>query len=131
MRGQISENLDVVHGFIAQNITTEKNSAWVDVTDCREVAALVTSGDDAAGQTLSVQFQVAKDASGTGAVDLGDPVTVTAATSGKVSAMADKAIAGLSEDFTHLRAQVTNTGSPANITSATCLVIKGELRFAP
>lgn len=131
MRGKISEMLVFVLGFIAQNITSQKTTAFVDVTGARKVAVNVVSDDNAAEQTVSIQWRAAKDAAGLDAVDLGDPITVTALSTGKFSVTGDVEVAGLPDGYTHLAAQVTETGSPAAIASATATLILGENRFNP
>src|SRR5256885_148644 len=55
--------------------TADVTGAFVDVSDCHRFAVLAKAGAVTAAKILTVQLRQAKDAAGTGAKDLGAPVT--------------------------------------------------------
>ena len=131
MNRKISEMLSVIVGFIAQDLTAgAKTTAYIDVSLVGRIAVSMVSNDTAAGQAFSVQFKQATDSSGTGAKNLGDAITVTADSSGKLSIIADRVAAGFDDGYSYAAAEITQTDSPTTISSATAVLLTSEQRFS-
>lgn len=131
MNSTLAERLIFALGFIAQSITSAKTTNYVDVTGARRAGVAIVDDADAAGQTVQVQFKVADDSSGTNAENFGSAVDLTADDSGNIELFTDTQIEGLPEGKTHLAAEITNTDSPADMTSTTATLVLGDLRFRP
>src|SRR6185503_16640909 len=55
--------------------TADVTGSWNDVSNCKRFVVLAKAGAVTAAKILTVQLRQAKDAAGTGAKDLGAPVT--------------------------------------------------------
>src|ERR1043165_6631117 len=55
--------------------TADVTGTWTNVSDCKRFVVLAKAGAVTAAKILTVQLRQAKDAAGTGAKDLGAPVT--------------------------------------------------------
>lgn len=117
-------------------INCSDSAAWVAMEAYRQVTGVGILVDADDGEGVTVQLRKATDASGTGAADLGSPVTVTSsATDVDVTAMASAYADELGETaggvaFTHVSASVTKAGSPAPAETLTAFVIRSDGRFS-
>lgn len=111
-------------------------AAWVAMEAYRQVTGVGILVDADDGEGVTVQLRKATDASGTGAADLGDPVTVSSdAADTDVTAMASAYADQLGETaggvaFTHVSATVTKAGSPEPAETLTAFVIRSDGRFS-
>lgn len=132
MNRKIAETIEPIVGFVGQDLTAgAKTTAYVDVSGAGRIGVNVSSNDTAAGQGVSVQFKQATDSSGTGAKNLGDAIALTGASSGKLSLIAERLAEGLDAGFTHIAAEVTETDSPAALSSVNATVILADYRYNP
>jgi len=111
--------------------TADVTGAFIDVSDAKRFVVLAKAGAVTAGKTLTVQLRQAKDAAGTGAKDLGTPVTAVGAGG---NAPADVAIEKYAADldgangFTHVTAVL---GIDENAKLGAAYVVRGERRYVP
>ena len=111
--------------------TADVTGTFVDVSDCKRFAVLAKAGAVTAAKILTVQLRQAKDAAGTGAKDLGAPVTSVGAGG---NPPADVEIEKRSDEldhkngFTHVTA-VLGIDEAAKLGAA--YVVRGDRRYVP
>lgn len=114
--GGVGDHLAAVHGgdgAMGGGLT----SNYIDASDAARIGLLVaTYGDLTAGDTITVQFKQAEDASGTGAENLGSALVYTVPATGESpepagrdAAIFDREIAGLNADNAFIGAVVTSS----------------------
>lgn len=111
--------------------TADVTGSWIDVSDCGRFAVLAKAGAVTAAKILTVQPRQAKDAAGTGAKDLGAPVTSAGAGG---NPPADVGIEKLGSDldsangYTHVTAVL---GIDENAKLGAAYVVRGDRRYIP
>ncbi len=111
--------------------TADVTGTFVDVSACQRFAVLAKAGAVTAGKILTVQLRQAKDAAGTGAKDLGAPVTAAGAGG---NAPADVEIEKQTGEldgangFTHVTAVL---GIDENAKLGAAYLVRGDRRYVP
>lgn len=111
--------------------TADVTGTFVDVSDCRRFAVLAKAGAVTAAKILTVQLRQAKDAAGTGAKDLGAPVTsVGAGGNPPADVEIEKACWDLdgANGYTHVTAVV---GIDENAKLGAAYLVRGDRRYVP
>lgn len=111
--------------------TADVTGTFVDVRDCNRFVVLAKAGAVTAAKTLTVQLRQAKDAAGTGAKDLGAPVTSVGA-GGNPPADVEVEKRGDELDhkngYTHVTAVL---GIDENAKLGAAYVVRGDRRYVP
>ena len=111
--------------------TADVTGTFTDVSNCKRFVVLAKAGAVTAAKTLTVQLRQAKDAAGTGAKDLGLPVTSVGAGG---NPPADVEIEHYSGDldaangFTFVTAVL---GIDENAKLGAAYLVRGERRYLP
>ena len=111
--------------------TADVTGTFVDISDAGRLVVLAKAGAVTAGKVLTVQLRQAKDAAGTGAKDLGAPVTsvgVGGAAPPDVQVEVTPAELDGANDFTHVTAVL---GIDENAKLGTAYLIQGDRRYVP
>ena len=111
--------------------TADVTGAWTDVTDANRFVVLAKAGAVTAAKVLTVQIRQAKDAAGTGAKDLGAPVTSVGA-GGNPPADIEVEKRGDELDhkngYTHVTAVL---GIDENAKLGAAYLVRGDRRYVP
>lgn len=111
--------------------TADVTGSWIDVSKCGRFVVLAKAGAVTAAKVLTVQLRQAKDAAGTGAKDLGTPVTaVGVGGAAPPDVEIEKTPFDLdgANDFTHVTAVL---GIDENAKLGAAYVVRGERRYVP
>jgi hypothetical protein len=111
--------------------TADVTGTFVDVSACQRFAVLAKAGAVTAGKILTVQLRQAMDAAGTGAKDLGTPVTAAGAGgNAPADVEIEKATGELdgANGFTHVTAVL---GIDENAKLGAAYLVRGDRRFVP
>ncbi|NUN53444.1 MAG: hypothetical protein HUU06_11745 [Planctomycetaceae bacterium] len=111
--------------------TADVTGSWVDVSKCGRFAVLAKAGAVTSAKILTVQLRQAKDAAGTGAKDLGTPVTAAGAGGNPPADIEiERSTSELDgkNDFTHVTAVL---GIDENAKLGAAYVVRGERRYTP
>ena len=111
--------------------TADVTGTFVDVTDAGRFVVLAKAGPVTAGKILTVQLRQAKDAAGTGAKDLGAPVTSIGAGGNAPADVEIEHYAGELDavnGFTHVTA-VLGIDEAAKLGAA--YLVRGDRRYVP
>jgi hypothetical protein len=111
--------------------TADVTGVFVDVSDAKRFVVLAKAGAVTAGKTLTVQLRQAKDAAGTGAKDLGLPVTSVGAGGNPPADVEIERYSGdldESNGFTHVTAVL---GIDENAKLGAAYLVRGDRRYVP
>jgi len=111
--------------------TADVTGSWVDVSNAKRFVVLAKAGAVTAAKTLTVQLRQAKDAAGTGAKDLGAPVTAVGAGGNPPADVEIEKYAGELDavnGFTHVTAVL---GIDENAKLGAAYVVRGDRRYVP
>jgi hypothetical protein len=124
-----SEAVEVLAKLDPASQTTAQNSGYISAANHRRIVAIVQNGLIAATGTLDAKWQIAKDGSGTGVIDLtGKAMTQLADTVDNKLVMLEVKSDEIPDTYTHLRLVVT----PATAASLLSFVVLGlEPRYKP
>lgn len=109
------------------DITTPRTGVWKPAAMYRRFAAVLVTDTVATTKVATLQLYQAQDVNGTGAKALGDPVSVAASGSQKLTLQVERMQAEMDEGFTHVTARATSDNSTA--VSAVAILIRGEGRY--
>ena len=120
----ISEHLQILAKIDAASYTVAQNMAWTSAAGNGRFAALIQVGAMTATATLDAKLQMAKDASGTGAIDIpGKAITqMLAASDSNKLRMIELKSDEITDTYTHIRLVLT----PATAASIVGAVLLGE-----
>jgi hypothetical protein len=132
MQRKLTEDLQFDCVIAPQDVgTADITGTFVDVSNAKRFVVLAKAGAVTAAKTLTVQLRQAKDAAGTGAKDLGAPVTSVGA---GANPPADVEIEKYSGDldaangFTHVTAVL---GIDENAKLGAAYLVRGDRRYVP
>ncbi len=111
--------------------TADVTGSWIDVSNCKRFVVLAKAGAVTAAKVLTVQLRQAKDAAGTGAKDLGAPVTAVGAGGNPPTDVEIERYSGdldATNGFTHVTAVL---GIDENAKLGAAYVVRGDRRYVP
>ena len=88
----------------------EHNTGWVDVSNYHRAVVLINPGECIASETIDVDIEEARDANGTGAQNVKSITQIVCADSGEHPVAVELRMEELTQDYTHINAEVTVGG---------------------
>lgn len=128
----ISEHLQILAQLVPVSSNAAQNMAWTSAANNGRFAALIMVGAMTATGTLDAKLQMAKDASGTGAIDIPGKaiIQMLAASDGSKIRMIELKSDEITDGYTHIRLVLT-AATAASVVAAVLLGEAADYRPVP